>query len=389
MVGFNTVQNGAARASDAVIGNNVQSLAASTIAQNSRLGTTDIAGINAAIDKLAATDPAMANALRAEIAGSLSTVEQGQLAANYGTLNQGGNLLAANPGGAARGLTAAQKSLALDVTQLGLDIVGIFEPTPISDGVNTVISLGRGDWFGAFTSAVSIIPYVGDAAKLGKLGKWAETVAKAVDMAASNPAFRKAVEPSLRKIMEAIDSVGVNKLPNEVRSQFTKIRNKIDGLINPKYIPSQTKPTGKVGGDPIGPPTPNKANADSLSKRGIMRENQSAQILADRGYKVEQNPRLSGEQMQKLGLKPSKDPDFLIEGKVFDNLAPLGDTPAKVAASIKGKVDAGQTRRIVLNLGDTPVTPGDIQRYLKANPVPNLQEIIAIDKNGGIHRSFP
>ncbi len=231
MVGFNAAQSGAARASDAVIGNSVQSLAATTIAQNSRLGTTDIAGVNAAIDKLAATDPAAANALRNEISGSLSTVEQGQLAANYGSLNQGGDLLAANPGGAARGLTAAQKTLALDVTQLGLDIIGIFEPTPFADGANTLISLGRGDWFGAITSAVGIIPYVGDAAKLGKLGKWAETVTKAVDMAASNPAFRKAIEPTLRKIADAIDSVGLNRLPESVRGPLSAMKSKIDNLL--------------------------------------------------------------------------------------------------------------------------------------------------------------
>jgi hypothetical protein len=389
MVGFNTVQNGAARASDAVIGNNVQSLAASTIAQNSRLGTTDIAGINAAIDKLAATDPAMANALRAEIAGSLSTVEQGQLAANYGALNQGGNLLAANPGGAARGLTAAQKSLALDVTQLGLDIVGIFEPTPFADGANTLISLGRGDWFGAFTSAVGIIPYVGDAAKLGKLGKWAETVAKAVDMAATNPAFRKAIEPALRKIVGAIDSVGLDRLPNDVKSQFTKIRNKIDGLINPKYIPSQTKPSGAIGGKPLGEATQNTANANALNKRGIMRENQSAQILADRGYKVQQNPKLSPDQMENLGLRREANPDFVIEGKVFDNLAPISENVGGVRSGINSKVSSGQTRRLVVNLGDTPVTAGDLRRSLKENPIPNLQEVIAIDKNGGIHRTFP
>lgn len=231
MVGFNAAQSGAARASDAVIGNSVQSLASTTIAQNSRLGTTDIAGINAALDKLAATDPAAASALRSEIAGSLSTVEQGQLAANYGSLNQGGNLLAAKPGAAAKGLTAAQKSLALDVTQLGLDIIGIFEPTPFADGANTLISLGRGDWFGAITSAVGIIPYVGDAAKLGKLGKWAETVAKAVDMAATNPAFRKAIEPTLRKMMDAIDSVGLSRLPEKIRGPLSEMRSKIDNLL--------------------------------------------------------------------------------------------------------------------------------------------------------------
>ena len=334
-------------------------------------------------------NPALNQALTNGANKVLSPVEQGQAMANYGGLSQSGNLIASNPGGAARALNKAENALILDVTQMGLDIVGIFDPTPISDGVNTVISLGRGDWFGAITSAISIVPYVGDAAKLGKLGKWAKTVSEAVDLAAKNPAFRRAIEPTLRKIMGAIDSVGVDRLPNQVKSQFANMRRKIDNLINPKYIPSQTKPSGKLGSKPLGEPTPNKANADSLGKRGIMRENQSAQILADKGYKVQQNPKLSGDQMQNLGLKPGKDLDFLIEGKVFDNLAPLGDSPAKVAASIKGKVDALQTRRIVLNLGDTPVTPGEIQRYLKANPIANLQEIIAIDKNGGIHRSFP
>ena len=85
--------------------------------------------------------------------------------------------------------------LALDLTQVALDIVGIFEPTPFADGANTLISIGRGDWFGAITSAAGIIPYVGDAAKLGKLGRWAETVAKAVDAAASNPAAARRLNP--------------------------------------------------------------------------------------------------------------------------------------------------------------------------------------------------
>ena len=67
--------------------------------------------------------------------------------------------------------------LALDVTQMALDIVGLVDPTPISDGVNGLISLGRSDWLGAGISAVSMIPYVGDAAKLGKLGRYADNTA--------------------------------------------------------------------------------------------------------------------------------------------------------------------------------------------------------------------
>ena len=176
-------------------------------------------------------NPALNQALTNGANKVLSPVEQGQAMANYGGLSQSGTLLAANPGGAARALNKAEKALILDVTQMGLDIVGIFDPTPISDGVNTVISLGRGDWFGAITSAVGIIPFIGDAAKLGKLGKWAKTVSEAVDLAAKNPAFRKAIEPTLRKISEAVGSVGINRLPDSVRGPLSAMKTKIDNLL--------------------------------------------------------------------------------------------------------------------------------------------------------------
>ena len=43
------------------------------------------------------------------------------------------------------------------------DIAGIFDPTPISDGVSAGISLSDGDWAGAGLSVASMFPYVGDA----------------------------------------------------------------------------------------------------------------------------------------------------------------------------------------------------------------------------------
>ncbi len=101
----------------------------------------------------------------------------------------------------AKGIDA---DLALDLTQIGLDIAGIFDPTPISDGANTLISLGRSDWLGAGLSAVSMIPYVGDAAKLGKLGKYAQTVAKAIG--------------------DAIAKLPLDKLPESARKQLTTLK---------------------------------------------------------------------------------------------------------------------------------------------------------------------
>lgn len=129
------------------------------------------------------------------------------------------------------GLTDEQKALYLDLAQLGLDVVGIVEPTPFADGSNTVISLFRGDFLGAGLSAVGIIPYLGDLAKVGKLGKWSSTVSNVLEMAAKSPDFAKVVEPLLRKVDDAIgaipDSV-MRNLPEGVQDALGSARSKID-----------------------------------------------------------------------------------------------------------------------------------------------------------------
>ncbi|MFI6320570.1 polymorphic toxin type 17 domain-containing protein [Nonomuraea sp. NPDC050556] len=51
-----------------------------------------------------------------------------------------------------------------DAIQLTAGIAGIFDPTPISDGIDALMSLGKGDWKGAMLSAIAFIPYLGDAA---------------------------------------------------------------------------------------------------------------------------------------------------------------------------------------------------------------------------------
>ena len=51
-----------------------------------------------------------------------------------------------------------------------LDVIGVFDPTPISDGLNSIIYLVEGDFVNASISAASIVPYIGDGAKAGKYG---------------------------------------------------------------------------------------------------------------------------------------------------------------------------------------------------------------------------
>lgn len=127
--------------------------------------------------------------------------------------------------------------LALDLTQMGLDIAGIFDPTPISDGSNAVISLLRGDFVGAGLSAVSIVPYVGDAAKLGKLGKWAETVSNGVELALKNSDFAKTAAPLLAKIADAIDAAPkkvFDALPANAQKELLEMRAQIGKLPGAK-----------------------------------------------------------------------------------------------------------------------------------------------------------
>lgn len=123
--------------------------------------------------------------------------------------------------------------LLLDLGQIALDVVGIFEPTPFADGTNTVISLFRGDLAGAGLSALGVIPYLGDAAKLGKLGKWAETATNGVELALKNADFAKAAAPHLKKIADAIDAApkGVfDALPAEAQQKLLEMRANLGRL---------------------------------------------------------------------------------------------------------------------------------------------------------------
>jgi hypothetical protein len=165
--------------------------------------------------EVAKSDPAKAQALRDEINAGLSPTDQKRLADDT------------------EAATAAQRNeLILDLGQMALDVAGLFDPTPISDGANGVISLFRGDFLGAGLSAVSMIPYVGDAAKLGKLGHWAETAAKAADLAKVDSAFAQAARPALEKLKGAIDALPLDKLPDSARETLENASRKLDEALS-------------------------------------------------------------------------------------------------------------------------------------------------------------
>lgn len=100
----------------------------------------------------------------------------------------------------------AARELKLDEMQSALDLAGMADPTPVCDAASALISVARGDWFGAGMSLVSMIPYAGDA--IGKTAKGArllKRLAKLKSRIADNVARgRQIVADALKKDAAAI-----------------------------------------------------------------------------------------------------------------------------------------------------------------------------------------
>lgn len=110
--------------------------------------------------------------------------------------------------------------------------------------------------------------------------------------------------------------------------------------------------------------------------RSLNRENESAQILSKSGFNVEQNPYVSG----------NKNPDFKINGEIFDNYAPKSNSVRNIWTEVKGKIDEGQTTNVVINAGDTKVSIAQLQQQFTKWPVVGMDKLIIIDKYGNAVR---
>jgi len=129
---------------------------------------------------------------------------------------------------------------------------------------------------------------------------------------------------------------------------------------------------------------PNKPRAndkDAENLRSAQRENESARILAENGYDVEQRP-------APINRINRKKPDYKINGEYADCYAPSTDNARNIRDTIAKKVNEGQADRIVLNLEDSPVTPDIIKKLLLENPIADLKELLII-KNGKPTRIHP
>ena len=133
-----------------------------------------------------------------------------------------------------------KRELMLDLAQMVLDVIGIVDPTPISDGANGITSLLRGDLFGAGVSALGMIPYLGDLAKVGKLGKYVQTMGRIVDIARTDARFADAVRPMLSRLRGALDSMPLDSLPDAARRPLQELKTKVDEFFAPRPTNTDT-----------------------------------------------------------------------------------------------------------------------------------------------------
>jgi len=126
-------------------------------------------------------------------------------------------------------------------------------------------------------------------------------------------------------------------------------------------------------GDLTGTRTAINSADDAATVRSLTRENESAATLANNGYNVQQNPPT---------LSNGKNPDYIINGQVFDNYAPSTGNVRNVADRIGEKVADGQANNVVVNLTDSSITPSALKNQLMNHPISGLKQVIIIDKTG-------
>ena len=158
-------------------------------------------------------------------------------------------------------LDSVPKKVRLDVVQMALDIVGIFEQSGVADATSGFISLLRGDLVGFAISAASILP-IGDIAKVGKFGKYASSMKELVAIALKNPTLAWSLRKPLRQIKDALNGLGGLMGDSKLTSEAARHLDDINGSLN-RYFKKITviekigwekaaRKSGRSGGQYVG-----------------------------------------------------------------------------------------------------------------------------------------
>ncbi len=142
-----------------------------------------------------------------------------------------------------------------------------------------------------------------------------------------------------------------------------------------------TEPSLPKGGKPKG----SYAKPDVKKPKPIQRQNESADLLAQGGYNIEMLPDTIGG--NGYGITPKSNPDYLIEGEVFDCYAPDTDNVRNIWSYIEDKTKR-QAQRVILNLDDYPGSIDALYKQFTEYKINTLSELFII-KDGQIVRLIP
>jgi hypothetical protein len=246
-------------------------------------------------------------------------------------------------------------------------LIGILIGT-ITDGIGALAAIltaadevGEG---GALVAAISTAVAVTDI-RLAAIGAAAGGVVGAMTSAINSTPNPNLDSTDPQSVTDSQAEASAEQLANKAQPN-TGIHTEPSNAADPNATP---------GGQPtrIGP------DEDAETKLALQRENESAEILAKDGYEVEQNPNVPGD----------KNPDYRIEGQIFDNVAPNTSSARNIASRIEEKVTEKQADRIVLNLSDSSVDLSTMSAQLHDWPIEGLKEVKVIDAQGNVIDFYP
>lgn len=134
-----------------------------------------------------------------------------------------------------------------EIARLGLDITGIVDPTPVSDGLSGLISLFRGEWGQAGMSMIALVPWIGDSVKVLKWGKDLESLSHLSKLVGD--------VPRLQAVLKSLGHVNAANWNSALGTMNRMAGDAEKAYKNPKFVAAAEKrglPTG--GAVPFVPP---------------------------------------------------------------------------------------------------------------------------------------
>lgn len=220
-------------------------------------------------------------------------------------------------------------------------------------------------------NAVRHIPFIG--------GLLSDLISQVVE-----PIFN-ALRELITQIVDAIADLVVNtimpilvQLVRTVEDLLQNLRKLITNRTDQQDWPTNPSGLPNLANKPTGPQATWTNKDDATTKRARRLENEAAVTLAQDGYQVQQ-----------LG---GKNPDYRIEGQIFDCAAPESANAYSIWSNIqKNKIDKGQTQRMIINLNtpDAKVSVDALRQQFQDHPMPGLKEVKVIASGGAIIEIYP